>query len=109
MRCIDWADGAVVLIDQTLLPGEERWLRLTDPDALVDAIRRLAVRGARRWVRPARSGVALAARNGGDVTPRPRRLSAARPTAVNLARGVDRALARPAPGRTPWSPRRARW
>ena len=46
MRCIDWADGAVRLIDQTALPAEERWLEITDPDELVDAIRRLAVRGA---------------------------------------------------------------
>ena len=45
MRCIDWADGAVRLIDQTALPAEERWLEITDPDALVDAIRRLVVRG----------------------------------------------------------------
>ena len=46
VRCIDWSDGAVRLIDQTALPDEERWLDITDPDELVDAIRRLAVRGA---------------------------------------------------------------
>jgi methylthioribose-1-phosphate isomerase len=94
VRCIDWADGAVLLIDQTLLPGEERWLRLTDPDALVDAIRRLAVRGAPALGAAGALGVALAADKGGDVHAAAERLRAARPTAVNLARGVDRALAR---------------
>ena len=93
-RCIEWRDGAVVLIDQTLLPGEERWLRLTDADAVVDAIRRLAVRGAPAIGAAGALGVALAARAGGDVPAAAARLRAARPTAVNLARGVDRALAR---------------
>ena len=98
MRCIDWADSAVVLIDQTALPDEERWLRLTDPDALVDAIRRLAVRGAPALGAAGALGVALAAHGGIDVEAAAARLRAARPTAVNLARGVDRALARLADG-----------
>ena len=94
MRCIDWADGAVRLIDQTALPAEERWLQITDPDALVDAIRRLAVRGAPALGAAGALGVALAAHRGDDVPGAALRLRAARPTAVNLGRGVDRALAR---------------
>ena len=39
-------DGALELLDQTLLPGEERWLRCTRVAEVADAIRRLAVRGA---------------------------------------------------------------
>jgi methylthioribose-1-phosphate isomerase len=93
VRCIDWADGAVVLIDQTLLPGQELWLRLTDPDALVDAIRRLAVRGAPALGAAGALGVALAATAGLDVPEAAARLRSARPTAANLSRGVDRALA----------------
>ena len=93
-RCIDWQDGAVVLVDQTLLPGEERWLRITDPDELVAAIRRLAVRGAPALGAAGALGVALAACSGADVPAAAGRLRSARPTAVNLARGVDRALAR---------------
>jgi methylthioribose-1-phosphate isomerase len=93
-RCIDWHDGAVVLIDQTLLPGEERWLRLTDPDELVEAIQRLAVRGAPALGAAGALGVALAAWAGADVPAAAARLRSARPTAVNLARGVDRALSR---------------
>jgi methylthioribose-1-phosphate isomerase len=93
VRCIDWSDGAVVLIDQTLLPGEARWLRITDPDVLVDAIRRLAVRGAPAIGAAGALGVALAAATGADVPAAAARLRSARPTAVNLSRGVDRALA----------------
>ncbi len=94
MRCIDWADGAVRLIDQTALPAEERWLEITDPDELVDAIRRLAVRGAPALGAAGALGVALAAQRGDDVPGAAGRLRTARPTAVNLGRGVDRALAR---------------
>jgi methylthioribose-1-phosphate isomerase len=107
VRCIDWADGAVVLIDQTTLPAQERWLWIADPDELVDAIRRLAVRGAPALGAAGALGVALAAHRAAagrrgpgpasfqqDVRAAAGRLRAARPTAVNLARGVDRALAR---------------
>ena len=148
MRCIDWVDGAVRLIDQTALPASERWLVISDPDALVDAIRRLAVRGAPALGVAGALGVALAAHRAAaplPVAPQPstpgaaegssgagramaaadgdtagrgtapasadlgsayerevreaaERLRAARPTAVNLGRGVDRALARVADG-----------
>jgi methylthioribose-1-phosphate isomerase len=98
VRCIDWADGAVRLIDQTALPAEERWLEITDPDELVDAIRRLAVRGAPALGAAGALGVALAAQRGDDVPGAAGRLRTARPTAVNLGRGVDRALARLADG-----------
>lgn len=95
MRCIDWVDGAVVLIDQTLLPAEERWLRITDPDELVDAIQRLAVRGAPALGAAGALGVALAAaRDLDSVEAAAARLRSARPTAVNLARGADRVLSR---------------
>jgi methylthioribose-1-phosphate isomerase len=97
-RCIDWQDGAVVLIDQTLLPAQEKWLRITEVDGLVDCIQRLAVRGAPALGAAGALGVALAAARGDDVPAAAARLRTARPTAVNLARGVDRALARLAGG-----------
>jgi methylthioribose-1-phosphate isomerase len=97
-RCIDWQDGAVVLIDQTLLPAQERWLRITDVDELIDCIQRLAVRGAPALGAAGALGVALAAARGDDVPAAAERVRTARPTAVNLARGVDRALARLAEG-----------
>ena len=102
MRTIDWVDGAVELVDQTALPGELRMLRLSTVDELVDAVRRLAVRGAPALGVAGALGVALAARQyGGDegaLASAVHRIETARPTAVNLARGARRAAAMlPAP------------
>jgi S-methyl-5-thioribose-1-phosphate isomerase len=101
VRTIDWVDGAVEIIDQTALPAERRVLRLTTVDDVVDAIRRLAVRGAPAIGVAGALGVALAAREfAGDGPARDKaidaavnRLATVRPTAVNLARGVQAAAA----------------
>jgi methylthioribose-1-phosphate isomerase len=85
-------DGAVVLLDQTRLPFEETTLRCADVASLVDAIQRLVVRGAPALGIAGAYGVALAA-SSPDLAGNAERLAAARPTAVNLRRGVDRALA----------------
>jgi S-methyl-5-thioribose-1-phosphate isomerase len=98
VRTIDWTDGAIEIIDQTALPDELRVLRLSTVEDLVDAIRRLAVRGAPALGVAGALGVALAARRHAD-DPRRRELAigaveTARPTAVNLARGARRAAGR---------------
>lgn len=102
MRTIDWVDGAVELIDQTALPARLTTLRLTAVEELVDAIQRLAVRGAPALGVAGALGVALAARaHAVDPVARAdavRLLETARPTAVNLARGVRRAAAKLADG-----------
>ncbi|MGV9296312.1 S-methyl-5-thioribose-1-phosphate isomerase [Amycolatopsis sp. NPDC003676] len=92
-RTIDWADGAIVIVDQVALPGEYRTLTLRTVTELVDAIQRLAVRGAPALGAAGALGVALAAYQGGDVRAEADRIAHARPTAVNLAWGVSRALA----------------
>jgi methylthioribose-1-phosphate isomerase len=97
MRTIEWVDGAVVIVDQTALPHELRRVTLHTVDEMIDAIARLAVRGAPALGVAGALGVALAARSAseaGQVAAEAERLRSARPTAVNLARGVDRALAR---------------
>ncbi|MFI6986770.1 S-methyl-5-thioribose-1-phosphate isomerase [Nonomuraea wenchangensis] len=95
MRTIDWVDGAIELIDQTLLPDKCVTLRVHTVDDLVDAIRRLAVRGAPALGVAGALGVVLADGDQELIA----RLRAARPTAVNLAWGVDRAAARLGEGR----------
>jgi S-methyl-5-thioribose-1-phosphate isomerase len=97
MRTIDWGDGAVVAVDQTLLPHDVRMLRIDDVDGLVDAIRRLAVRGAPALGAAGALGVLVAARqarrdgwDGERLAAEVARVRHARPTAVNLAWGVDR-------------------
>ncbi len=97
MRTIDWVAGAVEIVDQTALPDTVTMLRLDSVAELVDAIRRLAVRGAPALGVAGGYGVALALREHPDA-PADRdaaiaALAAARPTAVNLARGVARVAA----------------
>jgi S-methyl-5-thioribose-1-phosphate isomerase len=96
VRTIDWVDGAVEIIDQTALPGVTRTLRLSTVEELVDAVRRLAVRGAPALGVAGAMGVALAARvaDPGTAADLVRLVETARPTAVNLARGARRAAAR---------------
>jgi methylthioribose-1-phosphate isomerase len=82
-------DGALVLLDQTALPEEERWLRLTSAAEVADAIRRLAVRGAPAIGLAAAYGLAL---EGGDLGDAADMLRSTRPTAVNLAWAIDQQL-----------------
>jgi methylthioribose-1-phosphate isomerase len=91
-RTIDWDGDAVTIIDQTALPAEYRVLSLRTVDELIDAIRRLAVRGAPALGAAGALGVVLAAREGGDLRASAERVAKARPTAVNLSWGVARAL-----------------
>ena len=91
-RTIDWADGAIVIIDQTALPGEYRLLHLRTVGELIDAVKRLAVRGAPALGAAGALGVALAAHTSEDVRAEAALIATARPTAVNLAWGVERAL-----------------
>jgi methylthioribose-1-phosphate isomerase len=97
MRTIDWLDWAVEIIDQTVLPGELRILRLHTVPELVAAIQSLAVRGAPALGVAGAFGVALAARVHADdpvaLAAAVRKIENARPTAVNLARGARRAAA----------------
>lgn len=83
----------LVLLDQRRLPAEEVEFVCTDAPALVEAIRTLAVRGAPLLGIAGAYGVALAAVRGFDVEEAAAALAEARPTAVNLAVGVRRALA----------------
>ncbi|GAA2529997.1 MULTISPECIES: S-methyl-5-thioribose-1-phosphate isomerase [Streptomyces] len=101
-----WDEGRVLAVDQRVLPHEHRVLRLETVDQLVDAITSLAVRGAPAIGLAGALGVALSAhRHTSDgrtdeasVKADAARLSAARPTAVNLAWAVHRAVGRLADG-----------
>lgn len=83
----------LLLLDQTRLPAEEAEFVCRDASALVQAIQSLAVRGAPLLGIAGAYGVALAAARGDDVDKAADALASARPTAVNLARGVRRAHA----------------
>ena len=95
---VAWTGDAIEIIDQTLLPGEERILRLTTPAEVVDAIRRLAVRGAPAIGVCGAFGVVLA--DPARVESEAEAIAAARPTAVNLRWAVERVLAALRAGRS---------
>lgn len=93
LRWLDPPAGpAVELLDQTRLPAAEAIVACADVPSLVDAIRRLVVRGAPLLGIAGAFGVALAAVRGEDVRAAAAALEQARPTAVNLGWGARRAL-----------------
>ena len=97
MDSVWYDDDAVGFLDQRALPRAVVRERATTVDAVVDAIRTLAVRGAPAIGIFGAYGVALAARlDAADSEAYERaaaQIRAARPTAVNLAWAVDRVLA----------------
>ncbi len=86
------AGPAIELLDQTRLPLVETIVTCRDVPTLVDAIRRLVVRGAPLLGIAGAYGVALAAARGDDVPAAAAEIERARPTAVNLGWGARRAL-----------------
>ena len=86
-------DGALFVLDQRALPGEEIFIRCDSPAAVADCIGNMAVRGAPAIGVAAAYGMALAALRGEDLERTAVLLRATRPTAVNLAWAVDQALA----------------
>ncbi len=109
-RAFDWGPaGRLVILDQSRLPGEERWLEIGAVPALVEAIRALRVRGAPAIGITAAMGLVASLRGSagrareaflGEVERAVAAIRAARPTAVNLGWAMDRMArcARGAPG-----------
>lgn len=99
IRPVVWDQEVIVLLDQTALPLLESEIRCTDIEVLVDAIERLVVRGAPALGVVGAYGVALAMIEGkrkgwtaGQTHEQILRVRNARPTAVNLAWGVDQVV-----------------
>ena len=99
IRAVQWnpVTSEIDLLDQTLLPGQNVTFNCGSVDRLIDAISRLVVRGAPALGAAGALGVALAMleaeREGWAVDTLAERVDAirdARPTAVNLAWGVER-------------------
>ncbi|MDR7611332.1 MAG: S-methyl-5-thioribose-1-phosphate isomerase [Armatimonadota bacterium] len=102
LRSLRWDGDALVVLDQTALPAEERYLRCRTAADVADAIRSLKVRGAPAIGAAAAYGLALAARSAAADGAAAQRsalrraaqdLLATRPTAVNLRWAVERVLA----------------
>ncbi|HHB12116.1 MAG TPA: S-methyl-5-thioribose-1-phosphate isomerase [Chromatiales bacterium] len=99
IRALRWADDALWLLDQRLLPVRTDWVRCTSAASVTRAIRDMVVRGAPAIGIAAAYGVVLAVmahygRGAANwrqaVEGELRELAAARPTAVNLGWAVAR-------------------
>ena len=98
IRAVQWQGDHLRLLDQRLLPQEERWIDCANAADVTQAIKDLAVRGAPAIGIAAAWGVVLAAKQGQPLEPALAMLRAARPTAVNLMWALDRMKARIAAG-----------
>ena len=90
MEAVRWEHNVLRLLDQTRLPTEVVWESYTDYRPVVDAIRRLVVRGAPAIGVAAAYAYCLAALAGDDLKQAKADLAASRPTAVNLFWALDR-------------------
>lgn len=96
---VKWSDEGVLMLDQRLLPTEEKWLTLKTYNDVADGIRDMVVRGAPAIGVSAAYGIALGAKNfvGMAMTDFEDEidyicevLGKTRPTAVNLFWAIDR-------------------
>ncbi|ADI73025.1 translation initiation factor, aIF-2BI family [Methanohalobium evestigatum Z-7303] len=103
MRTIDWNDesNTIKLIDQTLLPSEYKVIECKTIESLCESIKSLRIRGAPALGAAGGYGIALAAvlsktdnmdNLTKDLQSAAETIKATRPTAVNLAWGVERVI-----------------
>ncbi|MEC8895887.1 MAG: S-methyl-5-thioribose-1-phosphate isomerase, partial [Planctomycetota bacterium] len=103
LRWVGGPGGYLSLLDQTLLPGRVKFLRIRNLPTVIDAIQRLAVRGAPAIGVAAAYGMVLGLREEKLSTPAAfkrslakvrKSLAESRPTAVNLFWSLERMSAR---------------
>ncbi len=87
---IIWAGDRLRLLNQRLLPHEERYIDCVNAAEVADAIHSMAVRGAPAIGISAAYGLALAAKRGDSYAQAEQVLAASRPTAVNLRWAIER-------------------
>src|SRR5438552_13614986 len=90
VETIQWTTNGVVMIDQTRLPREERYVTCRDYREVADAIRSMVIRGAPAIGVAAAMGVALGVQEGADFETVCDTLARTRPTAVNLFWAIER-------------------
>ena len=101
LKTVEWKDNSVIMIDQTKLPNILEYVIYTDYNQVADAIRTLVVRGAPAIGVSGAFGLALAVLQS-DATKKDELITylenakkilfETRPTAVNLAWGLDKIM-----------------
>jgi len=101
MRTIEWKDGIVITIDQTKLPHQTVFVKITNCDEVAKAIKTMQIRGAPLLGAAAAYGLALTAYHSKskdkgqlmkELTASAQILKKTRPTAVNLFWAIDRVI-----------------
>src|SRR5258705_2683717 len=99
IKTVEWTSEGVRMIDQRLLPMEEKYLTLRSYDEVADAIKKMVVRGAPAIGISAAFGLALGAGQSVGTSVADLEfdfdymcdvMSATRPTAVNLFWAIER-------------------
>lgn len=99
VRTIEWIDGKVRMIDQTLLPREVKYIDCTDYHMVAECIKKLCIRGAPAIGIAAAMGIAIGAQEikAGNYDTFVKELEkvyqtllSTRPTAVNIQWAVER-------------------
>jgi methylthioribose-1-phosphate isomerase len=99
IKTVEWTNEGVRMLDQRLLPNEEKYLTLRSYEEVADAIKKMAVRGAPAIGVSAAMGLALGASQsvGTSVADLEfdfdfmcKVMAATRPTAVNLFWAIER-------------------
>ena len=101
LRTVEWKDNSVIMIDQTKLPNELVYVKYIDYNDVASAIKNLVVRGAPAIGVSGAFGLALAVLQSNaktskellnDLETAKKILYETRPTAVNLAWGLDKIM-----------------
>src|SRR5919205_3458919 len=99
IKTVEWTDEGVRMLDQRLLPTEEKYLMLRSYDEVADAIKKMVVRGAPAIGVSAAMGLALGAKQSVGTAVADLEydfdymcdvMSKTRPTAVNLFWAIER-------------------
>jgi len=99
IKTVEWTDQGVVMLDQRLLPNEEKYLTLRSYEEVAEAIKKMVVRGAPAIGISAAMGLALGAKQSvgtsvadleDDFNYICKAMGQTRPTAVNLFWAIER-------------------
>src|SRR3977135_3920185 len=109
IKTIEWTDEGIRMLDQRLLPTEEKYLMLRSYEEVAEAIKKMVVRGAPAIGVSAAMGLALGAKQSvgtsvadleDDFDYMCKVMSETRPTAINLFWAIERMRAALAKAKT---------